>query len=108
MEPLILNGKHPSRCCEQPTILVRSRDGGFVTQNCSNCGVPRGITLKELPELACGRCGQELTVVKHQNYFYKRAPCGLSHALHALIPAWNEWFTHNGYYLDGDGERWGT
>lgn len=100
---LTLNGKYVSSCCGKPTILVRSREGGFVTQNCSRCGVPKSIRLDELPQLICTRCKGQLLPFKRQNYMYECAPCGVEWELAQLVPPWHELFDECGYYLDSDG-----
>jgi hypothetical protein len=100
---LTLNGKYPSPCCGKPTIIVRSRPGGFVTQNCSQCGLPKSIRLEELPALTCTRCQVALVPFKPKNYFYACPRCKVQWELASLIPPWHELFNECGYYLDSDG-----
>jgi hypothetical protein len=38
--PVRISGRSMSRCCNQPTVLVQSMKGGFVTRNCPKCGQP--------------------------------------------------------------------
>ena len=99
---LTLMGKNSSACCDKPTIIVRSRGGGFVTQNCSRCGVPRSIRLDELPTLSCSSCQIELHLFKRQNYFYECPVCKREWQLAHLVPHWRELFDECGFYLDGD------
>jgi hypothetical protein len=100
---LILNGKYESHCCGKPTIIVCSRAGGFVTQNCSQCGVPKSIRLEELPALTCKRCQVALAPFKPKNYVYACPRCKNQWELASLIPPWHELFNECGYYLDSDG-----
>lgn len=103
MEPLILYGEKKSKCCKVPTILVRSREGGFVTQNCSKCQKPYPIRLQELPTLYCGECKGKLEAYQEQNYFYRCINCGFSWELSSIIPYWNEEFDKwIGYGLPSD------
>ena len=100
---LTLKGKYDSHCCGKPTIIVCSRAGGFVTQNCSQCGVPKSIRLEELPALTCTRCRVELVAFKSKNYVYACPRCKEQWELASLIPPWHELFNECGYYLDSDG-----
>jgi hypothetical protein len=102
-KPLIVNGRYPSSCCQRPTIVVRSREGGFVTQNCSQCGVPKSISEDELPSLTCTRCKVALEAYKAQNYFYRCPACASSWELAKIIPHWSKLFDECGYYVDSDG-----
>jgi hypothetical protein len=36
-------------------VIVRSRRGGFVTQNCESCGNARSLAQAELPDRNCER-----------------------------------------------------
>jgi phage FluMu protein Com len=69
----------PSSCCKAEALLVRSRDGGFVSRNCLQCGEPEWVTLDGLPTLQCEFCGEVLEVtVEDQNYYYKCGKCNRS------------------------------
>ena len=45
-EKLLIHAKRQSTCCRANQLLVRSREGGFVTQNCEVCATP--IDMKTL------------------------------------------------------------
>jgi len=98
-----LYGEKVSKCCKVPTILVQSREGGFVTQNCSNCGKSRSIRLEELPILYCGECKEQLEAFQNKNYFYRCVNCGFSWELPSIIPHWSKEFDQwIGYGLPSD------
>jgi hypothetical protein len=98
--PLILLGS-PSRCHRVDSIIVRSRDGGFVTQNCSECGKPRALRETELPDLICGACEADLEKGRSPsaNYQYSCGECGLRWLLAFLVPAWDDLFEYHGYAI---------
>src|SRR5437588_4299458 len=98
-EKMILHGKNPSPCCSLPTILVRSRDGGWVTQNCSEakCGLPYKIVESELPDLRCRECDAQLTTFLRRNYFYPCKRCELEWELPLMLPEWHELFEYHGF-----------
>ena len=85
------------------SIIVKSRDGGFVTQNCAECGTPRALKFIELPHLQC-RCGANLSPGKscYGNYAYSCQRCGKAWELHTLVPKWVELFEYCGYGLPTD------
>jgi hypothetical protein len=93
-----------SRCCRSPSQIVRSREGGFVTQNCTSCGKPRALPKDEIPELVCPACRIELItfINSDKNYAYKCRECNLSSELASLVPHWSEVFDYSGYALEGE------
>lgn len=107
-EKMILHGRYPSLCCNRPTILVRSRVGGFVTQNCSSpkCPEPPSkVVLSDLPVLHCAACKAKLVPFKRQNYFYACENCQLEWELPLMLPHWDELFDYNGFGLPTDDEQ---
>jgi hypothetical protein len=103
MNPEPLFGRDKSPCCGYPQRIVRSRPGGYVTQNCTKCGEPRNIRLDELPKLTCPRCGRLMTADYDgvRNYAY-RCPCGpWEYAVHEMVPAWQEEFAEHGHGIPG-------
>jgi hypothetical protein len=101
---LILYGKD-SHCCNADSIIVRSRERGFVTQNCQNCGRPRALHFEELPPLVCGRCQSLLRTHRNfnGNYAYLCPVCGVEVELATIVPHWDELFDRCGYALESDG-----
>ena len=109
-EKMILHGKRPSICHRAPTIIVRSRPGGFVTQNCSfpDCGVGSSVTESDLPDLLCSECGGKVRPFLRKNYFYACNHCQLEWELPSLIPEWRELFDYHGFGLPSDREQFGV
>ena len=93
-----------SYCHNQPSLIVRSREGGFVTQNCLECGQPRSLPFSELPKLYCKECGQQLSprVNIFKNYAYKCSQCCYEFELATIIPKWSEVFEYHGFPLESD------
>ena len=93
-----------SYCHQRPSLIVRSREGGFVTQNCLECGKPRTLAFSELPELLCGECEDDLIPFKnnHGNYAYQCSKCGTSFELASIVPPWDEHFPYAGFGVDSD------
>jgi hypothetical protein len=84
-------------------IVVRSRRGGFVTQNCVECGHPSAVRLAELPLADCGRCGNPMKAVrKWDGYVYECGKC--KHATHigGVVPDWSDLFQYDGYAIEND------
>jgi len=107
-QPLLrLQGPSPSKCCTVPTVIVQSRDGGLVSQNCSKCGHPDYIRLSELPPLACPRCKVQLQITdtknNRKNYWYICPQCNSETLLANVVPHWSELFDECGLYADGGG-----
>lgn len=104
MTYLTLYGPHPSPCCSALRLIVRSREGGFVTQNCLSCGKPYSISLGELPALTCDECGSKLIafVAANHNYAYRCPSCGNRFDLSEVVPPWHERFDEQGFGLDTD------
>lgn len=93
MEKLKLYGSL-SYCHQRPSIIVRSMEGGFVTQNCTQCGNKRTLPFDELPDLICGECEKDLIpfINNDQNYAYKCSSCETTYILADLVPWWYEIF----------------
>jgi len=105
MERKLLYGSE-SPCCHSPSLIVKSREGGFVTQNCTACGKPRAISFAELPPLGCSRCGHRLEAFRdaYSNYCYRCPACRLEFQLAEVIPHWAEYFEEFGFALRGEKE----
>jgi DNA-directed RNA polymerase subunit RPC12/RpoP len=99
--------------CGGRRILVRSRAGGFVTQNCkNNCDERRGgkpslVSIDELPVRLCADCGTEMgTCYVDKNYAYRCGRCGTILTVADLIPPWEKYFNEDGVAIPGwDFER---
>ena len=84
-------------------VVVRSRNGGFVTQNCESCGAPHSLSFGDLPACKC-HCGTDYAPCKTLmgNYAYTCPSCNAIVELHTLVPHWNELFDYHGFGLDTD------
>ena len=105
---LLLYGS-TSRCHNAPSLIVRSHEGGHVTQNCMVCGTPRKLPLSLVPELKCPACGAPLEIFKDErsNYAYRCPQCKNTFKLASVVPHWSEEFEYHGFRPDdqGDAER---
>lgn len=93
------------RCHGRPSLIVRSREGGFVTQNCIETGCPRALHLHELPEIECSKCKRRTQTYINpdsNNYAYRCTNCDASVELQAIVPHWSERFEYFGYGLETD------
>jgi DNA-directed RNA polymerase subunit RPC12/RpoP len=95
--PLRIPGYSLSKCCRQPTLLVQSMDGGFVSRNCPRCGKPTTLpesvfTTKLDLYVACPECKQRMTpqVLPDKNYGYLCRSCRLIIKLASLLPKWQD------------------
>jgi hypothetical protein len=100
-QPFILYGSL-SWCCNAGSIIVRSRDNGFVTQNCQSCGKPRALQPHEVPDMYCRRCSIRFTKGrdKYRSYLYWCDNCGVEVLLADLVPSWSELFDYWGYEIE--------
>lgn len=96
--PFRIYGPSISSCCHQPSIIVQSRSGGFVTQNCTNCGY-RYEYLGEfdyINEVAflikCPYCLQTTCreVLPDKNYGFACHDCNIGLRLAAIIPDYED------------------
>jgi hypothetical protein len=93
--PLRIPGFRVSRCCQEPTVLVQSMQGGYVTQNCSKCGGSDTLKQDEFRQLqlwvACPGCkGRMLATIVDLNYAYCCDACDLNIRLADLLPRWSD------------------
>ena len=94
-----------SDCCRAKALLVRSRQGGFVSRNCLRCGKSGYVGVHQLPDLQCEFCNTPLGVrkVDGTNYFYVCGECGRKWELASVLPDWSELFEYWGLAAHGDG-----
>jgi len=95
--PLRIPGYSVCDNCDEPTVLVQSMKGGYVTRNCPNCNrpetLPKRIFLEELElYVACPECKQrmEAEVLLDKNYGYVCFDCDVSIALFELLPRYED------------------
>lgn len=106
----IILGPSKSYCHDAPTMIVKSRDGGFVTQDCVECGTPRALSFSELPEIKCEKCGRVLITGRDErkNYIYQCNNCHRNILLWDMVPHWSEYFEDHGFGLDTDYDEQGN
>jgi len=80
-----------SACCRAKLLFVRM-GGGYVYQDCVNCGKFRTVAFNELPDLRCNTCGakMESTYGERGNYAYFCNSCKTSVRFADLLPHWSE------------------
>jgi len=102
--PRLLLSKELSKCCEKKAIIVQSRPGGLVSQNCLKCGHPSYINEKLLPNLDCDFCAQPLKVELNdgKNYFYNCKQCNRNWKIGDIVPHWADLFAYSGLAVDSD------
>jgi DNA-directed RNA polymerase subunit RPC12/RpoP len=93
-----------SWCCGERALLVRSRDGGFVSRNCLKCGQSAYAAETDLPVVTCDACDSRLVVKKSdgKNYFYVCESCSRQWKLAEVLPHWSELFEYSGLAVDSD------
>jgi len=98
-----------STCCGAKELLVRSRDGGFVTRDCLNCGSRANyVNPAQIPDLDCVGClvfertATIEPVIKEKNYWYRCGGCGREWELAGILPDWSEAFEYAGLAAPGD------
>ena len=99
-----LISKHPSSCCSCNSMIVKSRDGGFVSQNCLKCGKPNYINQNSLPELKCEFCDSILKIelIDGKNYFYVCEKCNKNWKLSEEVPDWKDIFEYSGLGIQSE------
>jgi len=92
------------RVAVKKTLLVRSRKGGLVSQDCLSCGNSAYIRLENLPEMNCESCGSPLVARYGElsNYYYCCDGCGRSWKLADNLPPWSDLFAYSGLAAYGD------
>jgi hypothetical protein len=96
MFPIRIQGNSTSPCCKQPTLLVQSMEGGYVTRNCSECGKKQPLSNSAfLDELnlwvACPVCKRRMQPgIFDKNYGFGCDTCNGWLKLSDLLPWWEE------------------
>src|SRR5579883_2162564 len=102
----LIFGKARSDCCKAKTLLVRSRRGGYSTQNCLHCGKPAPLPISNLPKINCDTCGNELLIRQFlpEGYRYECSNCKREWLLKDILPHWSDdlEFPDHGIAAPGD------
>jgi hypothetical protein len=94
--PVRFEGPRRSRCCEWPTVLVQSMNGGFVTSNCRKCNRSDSLSEADFIDrirvwVACPECGDCMfREMVRKNYAFVCHACDVGILLADLLPRWNE------------------
>jgi hypothetical protein len=96
-----------SPCHHSLSHIVRSREGGFVTQNCISCGTPRTRPADEILTISCPNCGTQFDKIfnANKNYAHSCHRCHFTKELAAIVPHWSDCFEYHGFGLDSDYEN---
>ena len=72
----LMFSKSPCRFCGGKAMLVISRDGGFISADCIECGKANIVRLGDLPSRSCPRCsGDTIACHNNKNYAYRCNNC---------------------------------
>ena len=98
--PVRVRGVRVSACHSQPTWIVRSKEGGFITENCSECGKHTTLSRKGFYDLdicvACPQCANVMSKImlpkdkKAANYSFACEPCGIFIRFADVLPDWKD------------------
>lgn len=96
--PVCISGQKMSICCKEPTVLVQSMEGGFVTRNCWKCGRSETLPEKVFYSLnllvACPECKRPMRPTKEDldgwNYGYVCDKCEIGIKLANLLPHYED------------------
>lgn len=93
-----------SPCHNIPRLIVLSREGGFVTQNCLECGEPKTLPFEDLPVIICNHCDIKMNafINSDKNYAYKCSRCEQEFELATVVPHWQNRFNYHGFGLESD------
>jgi DNA-directed RNA polymerase subunit RPC12/RpoP len=89
-------------------MLVQSRAGGFISQDCLGCGrTSDRIVIEEIPELGCEGCKHVFNPVEvfkgcDRAYWYRCSRCRREWRIWDLLPHWSELFEYAGLSAPGD------
>jgi hypothetical protein len=93
--------------CGAPSLIVRSRPSGVVSQNCLGTLLattgrrtdhrPRSVRIDELPPVDCGSCRTRMKTGRSAtgNYTYECSACARSSEVHTLVRSWDEFFPYS-------------
>jgi hypothetical protein len=90
-----------SRCCGARAIFVKSRNGGFVAKNCTQCKKSGYAYPSDFPPIRC--CGKEWKVrILFNNYGYLCVACKKWMLVADHLPDWADLFPYDPLPAPGD------
>src|SRR5688572_3821163 len=103
----ILYSLRNSICCGSKGQIVKSRENGFLTQNCTNegCqkfGEPASLSFSDLPVMRCRQCQKTMTtyINPRKNYAYHCADCRRRVVLADKVGFWSDYgFKDHGFAI---------
>ena len=89
----IYYGKRTSTCHGKPTVIVKSKQGEYVTANCTKCGDADHVDIEALPDyFFCPVCDKPVERVKRTKSMFECKRCQIKWELHTIVPEWKELF----------------
>ncbi|MGP8175287.1 MAG: hypothetical protein ACLP7O_12170 [Terracidiphilus sp.] len=99
-----LCSKHRSKCHGAKCAIVRSREGGMVSQNCIQCGEPEYVRPEDFPDVPCQKCNNVQIIKKmdETNYYFVCVTCNIQCKVADVVPNWSDHFDYHGLAAFGD------
>ena len=94
--PIRIVGANRCRSCQAPRLVVRSKDGGYVTSNCIKCGNSDTLNFAQFEALdlwvSCPQCQDRMNavMVPWGNYGFVCDACDVAIDLADLVPGYKE------------------
>jgi len=87
-----------SACCGAGLMIVRSREDGFVTKNCTACGKPEYLRIRDFPNVPCPFCSRPFVSQRLDgtNYHFVCLACEKQVKVADVAPEWSEKFQRHG------------
>jgi hypothetical protein len=73
-------------------VIVKSKNGSYVTQNCSQCGTAEPVDVETLPTIYCILCNKPVERVKRTKSVFECRHCKIKWEFATLVPDWKELF----------------
>jgi hypothetical protein len=96
------------RRCSGSAVFVLSRDGGFITKNCTKCKKSNYAYETDFPIAEC--CGKQWKIgLIEKNYHYRCDECGRTLKIADYVPRWSDLFPVDPIIAPGDPgwDNWG-
>lgn len=86
----IYYSKYPSPCHNAGMVIVKNKNGPYVSQNCSECGEQQPLDIESLPTFYCPVCDKPVERVKRTKSMYDCPRCKIKWEWTTIVPAWQE------------------